>query len=326
MTVTPTIPSRAGAFIGAGWSGARTSLASGRLLGSPAMAGRVTPLRRPGTHPSTTLPESVEPAPPGPRRSDVDSFGRSERARELARQLFDPVYRYWFRTEWEGLENIPATGGALLVANHAGALPPDAPVIIHGIERELDRAVYGLGDHFFRDVPFVGTVWSRMGGVVGHPDNAERLLRDNGQLVLVFPEGARGPGKTVRNRYQLRRFGRGGYVEIAMRAGAPIVPIAVVGAEEANPSLAIFPRLARWLGLPYLPLTVNALAFGPLGANVWLPAKFRLQVLPPVFFDVPPGLSRYSRSRVMEMSEAIRLQIQDALFDMLRDRRSIWFG
>jgi 1-acyl-sn-glycerol-3-phosphate acyltransferase len=285
------------------------------------------------------LPRRAQPAPPevappteavetlrGARLSDVDEFGRSERARALARQLFDPIYRSWFRAEWEGLEHLPADGGALLVANHAGALPPDAPVIMHGLETELRRPVYGLGDHMFRDAPVVGTVWSRMGGVVGHPDNAERLLRDHGQFVLVFPEGAKGPSKTYRHRYQLRRFGRGGFVEIAMRAGVPIVPIAVVGAEEAMPSLVSFPQMARRLRLPYVPLTANLLAFGPAGAAMWFPAKLRLRVLPPHTFDDDPGQARYSRSRVMEASETIRLAIQEALYEMLRTRRSVWFG
>src|SRR5690606_20355947 len=103
--------------------------------------------------------------------------------------------------------------------------------IMHGIETELGRPVYGLADHMFRDLPLVGTLWSRMGGVVAHPDNAYRLLHDQGQLVLTFPEGIKGAGKHISRRYQLRRFGRGGFVEIAMRAGVPIVPIAVVGAE-----------------------------------------------------------------------------------------------
>ncbi len=244
----------------------------------------------------------------------------------MARWVFAPVYRWWFRVEWEGLEHVPATGGALLVANHAGALPPDAAVILHGIEEELGRPVYGLADHLFRDLPLVGTVWSRVGGVVGHPDNAERLLRDDGALVLVFPEGAKGPAKTYRHRYQLRRFGRGGFVEIAMRAGVPIIPIAVVGAEEAMPSVASFPDSARLLGLPYLPLTANQLVFGPLGAMTWFPAKLRLRVLPPVTFDEPSGQPRYSRSRVMDAADAIRLDLQAALYDMLRTRRSIWLG
>jgi 1-acyl-sn-glycerol-3-phosphate acyltransferase len=269
---------------------------------------------------------STAPPKRGRRQSDVDAFGRSERFRAVARLVFAPVYRWWFRVEWEGLEHVPASGGALLVANHAGALPPDAAVILHGIEEELGRPVYGLADHLFRDLPLVGTVWSRVGGVVGHPDNAERLLRDDGALVLVFPEGAKGPAKTYRHRYQLRRFGRGGFVEIAMRAGVPIIPIAVVGAEEAMPSVASFPDGARWLGLPYLPLTANQLVFGPLGALTWFPAKLRLRVLPPVTFDQPPGLPRYSRSRVMDAADAIRLDLQAALFDMLRSRGSIWLG
>ena len=139
--------------------------------------------------------------------------------RALARTLYDPMYRYWFRAEWEGLENIPTDGGALIVANHAAAIPSDAPVIMHGIEVELRRAVYGLAENLFRTLPVVGTLWSRTGGVPAHPDNAYRLLHDEQQLVLVFPEGAKGTGKHYRDRYKLRRFGRGGFVEIAMRAG-----------------------------------------------------------------------------------------------------------
>jgi 1-acyl-sn-glycerol-3-phosphate acyltransferase len=292
-------------------------------------AGRVTPLRRrqePVESPSLVPVPDPVPSAPGPRRSDVDTFGRSERARSLARRLFAPVYDGWFRAEWEGLEHLPTDGGALLVANHAGALPPDAPVIMHGIERELARPVYGLADHLFRDVPVAGTLWSRMGGVVAHPDNAVRLLRDNHQFVLVFPEGAKGPAKPYRDRYQLRRFGRGGFVEIAMRAGVPIVPIAVVGAEEAMPTVVTFPTAARRLRVPYVPITANLLAYGPLGAAAWFPAKFNLRVLPPVQPDVPAGLERYSRSRVMEVADSVRLQIQDALYEMLRQRRSVWFG
>ncbi len=153
------------------------------------------------------------------------------------RRLYDPMYRYWFRVEWEGLEKIPLHGGALLIANHGGAIPSDAPAIMHGIEEELGRPVYGLADYFFRTVPVVGTMWSRTGGVPAHPDNAYRLLHDQQQLALVFPEGTKATSKTYTDRYRLRRFGRGGFVEIAMRAGVPIIPIAVVGAEESMPIL-----------------------------------------------------------------------------------------
>ncbi len=261
-----------------------------------------------------------------PRLSDVDEWGRSERTRALARAIYEPVYSKWFRTEWEGLEKIPNTGGALLVANHAGAIPSDAPVIMHGIEKELGRAVYGMADYFFRTVPVVGTLWARAGGVSARPANAYRLLKEQQQLALVFPEGTKGPSKSYTDRYQLRRFGRGGFVEIAMRAGVPVIPIAVVGSEEAMPVVFRLPTLARALGVPYVPVTANLLVMGPLGVVMPFPAKFRLRVLDPVHFDVPPDQDRYSKSRIMEESERIRGHLQEAVYDMLRDRRSVWFG
>lgn len=267
-----------------------------------------------------------EEEPDDARLSDVDEWGRSENMRALIRRLYDPMYRQWFRTEWDGLEKIPTEGGALLVANHAAAIPSDAPVIMHGIEEELGRPVYGLADNWFRQIPVVGTLWSRLGGVPGHPDNAYRLLAEQHQLVLDFPEGEKGPSKTVGERYQLRRFGRGGFVEIAMRAGVPVVPIAVVGAEESMPIVMRVPYVSSLLGIPYAPITANMLMFGPAGAFIYLPAKFKLRVLDPVRFDVPPDQERYSRSRVMDEAEAIRDRIQAALYDMLRQRRSVWFG
>jgi 1-acyl-sn-glycerol-3-phosphate acyltransferase len=261
-----------------------------------------------------------------PRRSDIDEWGRSQRVRDLVNTLYEPLYRQWFRVEWEGIENIPADGGALLVANHAGAIPSDAPAIMHGIETELGRPVYGLGEYVFKSLPVVGTWWSRVGGVTANPHNAYRLLREQHQLVLVFPEGTKGPSKTYGERYRLRRFGRGGFVEIAMRAGVPVVPIAVVGAEESMPILFNIGPLAKAMKLPYFPITANMLALGPLGVVAYFPAKFRIRVLEPVHFEVPPDQVRYSRSRVMETAEDIRERIQAALHDMLRSRRSVWFG
>jgi 1-acyl-sn-glycerol-3-phosphate acyltransferase len=287
-------------------------------------------VRRPGATgalvhlPGLSVPD---PAEHDPRLSDVDEWGRSERMRSKARRLYDPVYRYVFRTEWEGLEKIPANGGALLVANHAGALPSDAPVIMHGIEEELGRPVYGLADHMFKGMPVVGTLWSRLGGVVAHPDNAYRLMREQGRLVLAFPEGSKGPGKHYSERYRLRRFGRGGFVEIAMRAGVPIVPLAVVGSEESMPILFNVGWAARALGAPYFPVTANQVLFGPLlGLVTPLPAKFRIRVLDPVHMDVTPDQPRYSKSKVMERAESIRQQIQETLYDMLKQRKSVWAG
>ena len=273
----------------------------------------------------------ARPLPAGPahedhRRSDVDAWGRSEHLRQLTRRLYDPFYKHYFRVEWEHFDRLPESGGALIVANHAGAIPPDAPAIMHGIETELGRRVYGLAENLFRSVPVVGTLWARGGGVAAHPDNAYRLLHDEGQLVLVFPEGTKATGKRFTERYQLHRFGRGGFVEIAMRAGVPVIPIAVVGAEEAMPIVFKSSRVAKLMGLPYFPVTANMLMMGPLGLVGYLPAKFRLRVLPPVHFDVASGQERYSRSRVMDESERIRATVQEALYDMLRTRRSVWFG
>ena len=285
----------------------------------------VEPLRRYGALVPLRRPQEPEETLEDPRLSDVDEWGRSEHIRELARRLYDPIYRHWFRAEWEGLEKIPTEGGALLVANHAAAIPSDAPVIMHGIETELGRPVYGMADHMFKGMPVVGTLWSRAGGVAAHPENAYRLLREQGQLALVFPEGTKGPGKTYDERYRLRRFGRGGFVEIAMRAGVPIVPVAVVGAEESMPTMFKVPALARLLGVPYVPITANMLLLGPIGAIAYFPAKFRLKVLDPVAFDVPPDQERYSKSRIMDAAEDIRVNLQETLYDMLRSRRSVWF-
>ena len=279
--------------------------------------GALVPLRpRPQAEPLTD-----------PRLSDVDEWGRSENMRALARALYGPMYRNWFRAEWEGLDKIPRDGGALLVANHAAAIPSDAPVIMHGIEEELNRPVYGLAEHLFKSLPLVGTMWSRVGGVAAHPENAYRLLREQQQLVLVFPEGTKGTGKTFQERYHLRRFGRGGFVEIAMRAGVPIIPIAVMGAEESMPIAFKIPAISKALGLPYFPVTYNQLLLGPLlGSVFYFPAKFRLRVLDPVTFDVPPDQERYSKSRIMDEAENIRVRLQENLFDMLRTRKSVWTG
>ncbi|MGH9085415.1 MAG: lysophospholipid acyltransferase family protein [Acidimicrobiales bacterium] len=349
-TAKPPKPTRATKPQGAAKGAGRPSSSSGR---APSVAAATTARRResvtvvdvedaPPDVPvdlpvdevhSLALVPVAKDQPPGEadalRRSDVDEWGRSEHMRELARRLYGPMYESWHRVEWEGLDRIPTQGGALLVSNHAGAIPADAPAIMHGIETELGRPVYGLADEIFKRMPVVGTVWSRVGGVLAHPDNAYRLLREQQQLALVFPEGTKGTGKTFDERYQLRRFGRGGFVQIAMRAGVPVIPIAVVGAEEAMPILWKSPQLAKLLGIPYFPITANMFAFAPLGllgAMVPLPAKIKIRVLEPVHFDVEPDQPRYSRSLIMDESEAIRQKIQEALFDMLRDRESVWFG
>lgn len=236
--------------------------------------------------------------------------------------FFAAACRSWFRVEWEGLEHVPREGGALLVSNHAGLMPIDGGVVQYGIESQIARQVYLLAHHGFFRVPFVGRMMNRSGTVVAHPDNAHRLLREDGHLVLVFPEGEKGPVKPTSERYRLQRFGRGGFVETALRAGVPIVPIVLMGTEDTTPTLTVLE-----LGGQKYPVTLNALLFGPLlGAVAWFPAKVRARVLPPVRFDEPPEQPEYSRSLLMDRAEAIRSDMQVALDELIAARRSRWLG
>src|SRR6185437_7191712 len=233
------------------------------------------------------MPRAELPAP-DPRRAhlpaleperQVTDWGRSERIEGLMdKALYDFLYRYWFRVEVEGIENVPSTGGALLVSNHAGALPPDAPMIAKAIKEEhpRPRPLHLTVEHFFKGYPGLSMLVAKVGGVPAHPANVHRLLYDEGQLVLVFPEGRKGSEKLYKDRYRLRRFGRGGFVESAMKAGRPIVPIAVVGAEEAAPIFAHLTVLQRLTGLLYVPLTPTFPHGGILGMFGYLPAKFHI--------------------------------------------------
>jgi 1-acyl-sn-glycerol-3-phosphate acyltransferase len=237
--------------------------------------------------------------------------------------FFEAAYRSWFRVEWEGLEHLPAEGGALLVSNHAGMMPVDGGIIQHGIQEESGRLVYLLAHHGFFQFPFVGRTLNRIGTVVGHPDNAHRLLREDGRLVLVFPEGEKGPVKPKGERYQLQRFGRGGFVETAMRAGVPIVPIVLMGTEDTTPTVATLELIP---GQRY-PVSLNTLLFGPiLGAIAHFPAKIRARVLPPTYFEEAPEQASYPRSLLMDRAEGIRGDMQVALDEMYAKRESVWFG
>jgi 1-acyl-sn-glycerol-3-phosphate acyltransferase len=250
----------------------------------------------------------------------TDRWGRSGTG--PVNPAFMRVYRDWFRVEWEGLEHIPRQGGALLVSNHAGLLPMDGAIIAAGIQEELGRGVYSLAHHGFFRFPFVSSMVANFGGVVGHPENAHRLLTEDKSLVLVFPEGAKGPTKDPSQRYRLQRFGRGGFVETAMRAGVPVIPIAMMGTEDTTPTLAIF----RMNGQD-VPLTLNALLFGPmLGSLLQFPAKIRARALPPLHFDETAGQDHYSRSLVMDRAEDIRERLQGAITQMRVRRKSVWRG
>jgi len=254
-------------------------------------------------------------------RPQLDRWGRDPSV-ITSLGIVEAAYRSWFRVEWDGLEHLPSEGGALLVSNHAGMMPLDGALIQIGIQEHARRPVYMLAHHGFFLFPFLGRVLNRSGTVVAHPDNAHRLLREDGRLVLVFPEGDKGPVKPRSERYRLQRFGRGGFVETAMRAGVPIVPIALMGTEDTTPTLGVI----NLIGQPY-PISLNTLLFGPiLGALAHFPAKVRARVLPPVHFDEEPELPSYPRSVLMDRAETIRGDLQSALDEMYAARESVWFG
>jgi 1-acyl-sn-glycerol-3-phosphate acyltransferase len=285
---------------------------------------------RPELQPPAAPPDDPRDLLPAiePERQITD-WGRSERVEQLFdRTLWDFMYHYWFRCDVEGIENVPNTGGALLVSNHAGALPPDAPMIAKAIKEEhaRPRPLHLTVEHFFKGYPFFSQLIQKVGGVPAHPANVHRLLYDEEQLVLVFPEGRKGTEKLYRDRYRLRRFGRGGFVAAAMRARAPIVPIAVVGAEEAMPTFAQIGILQRLTGLLYFPVTPTFPHFGLLGFVGYLPAKFRIRFLEPVRTDDLGSEPWEDAGLVQTVAEEIRARIQEELIDMLAERRSVWLG
>jgi 1-acyl-sn-glycerol-3-phosphate acyltransferase len=288
--------------------------------------------REPAAGAAETLPaprrEELRDLLPGvePERRLTD-WGRSERIEGLMdRTLVEFFYRYWFRAEVEGIENVPSTGGAMLVSNHGGALPPDAAMIAKAIREEhpVPRPLNITVEHFFKGYPGFSVLIPKIGCVAAHPANVHRLLFDEEQLVLVFPEGRKATEKLYKDRYRLRRFGRGGFVEAAMRARAPIVPTCVVGAEESAPVFAQVGLLKRVTGLLYFPITPTFPHFGLLGMLGYLPAKFKIRFLQPIEFD-EDGLWE-DKGLVQSTAHEIRARIQESLWEMLRHRKSVWFG
>jgi 1-acyl-sn-glycerol-3-phosphate acyltransferase len=257
----------------------------------------------------------------------LNDWGRSERIEGFYdRTLLEFFYRYWFRCEVEGIENVPASGGGLLVSNHSGALPPDAPMIGKAIKEEHShpRPLNITVEHFFKGYPGFSTLLPKIGCVPAHPANVHRLLHDEEQLVLVFPEGRKGTEKLYKDRYRLRRFGRGGFVEAAMRAQAPIVPVCVIGAEEAAPIFAHVGLLQKLTRLTYFPITPTFPHLGLLGMLGYLPAKFKIRFLEPIEFE-EDGMYR-DKSLVQTVAQDVRTRIQENVWQMVGERESVWFG
>ncbi len=257
---------------------------------------------------------------------EVDDFGLDRRFELAIKPFFDFLFTQYFRVEVKGVENIPTAGRALLVSNHSGVLPYDAAMMKVGIfnEHSAQRELRFLVDDFVFHFPFLGILMNRIGGVRACPENAERLLNSD-ELIVVFPEGIKGIGKNFKDRYQLQRFGRGGVIRLAYKTRSPIIPCAVVGAEEIHPLLWKSTRLARPLGLPFIPVTPTFPWLGPLGA-IPLPTKWSIHFGAPLSYDHISARDLNEGITVSRETEKLRVVIQEMIKEALKERRSVFMG
>ncbi len=260
------------------------------------------------------------------RSEEVDDFGYDPIYDDKVRPALDFLYTRYFRVEATGVASVPSQGRCLLVANHSGTVPLDGVMIKTALRREHEAArhVRWLTEDFIYHFPYLGGAMNRLGAVRACQENAERLLAQD-ELVAVFPEGVKGIGKLFAQRYRLQRFGRGGFIKLALRTNTPIVPLAVVGAEETNPLLFRIEHLAKLVGLPYVPVTPTFPLLGPAGL-LPAPTKWRMR------FGEPLDLSSYGPDAadddllVGKLAERVRATIQGMLDHEIGTRKSVFFG
>jgi 1-acyl-sn-glycerol-3-phosphate acyltransferase len=258
-----------------------------------------------------------------PRRPRVtaDEFGLDPEFRERVLPIFRVLYDKYWRVDARGVRNVPRRGPTILVANHSGALPFDATMIACALHRAgHPRATRFLYDRFVDNLPFVAQFYQRAGGVLASHANAERLL-EKGELIGLFPEGVAGLAKLFSERYVLQPFSSG-FVRLALRYQATIVPVAVVGAEEIYPLIGRVRALGKLLGIPYLPVTPFFPLLGPLGM-IPLPTKWMMRFGKPIVLDAPPRRS-HDGATVRALAEQIRVRVQQMVRDLLRRRDGVF--
>jgi 1-acyl-sn-glycerol-3-phosphate acyltransferase len=256
----------------------------------------------------------------------VDEWGYDEDFANLVMPIIGFLFSYYWRVEITGVEAIPNEGRALLVSNHSGVLPMDGAMISYGVREyhPAHRLVRALVANWFPTLPFASVFLSKTGQVTAHPANGNRLLEED-KLVLVFPEGYKGVGKLFRDRYKLARFGRGGYVRMALETQTPIFPVSVVGAEETYPMLTDLKPMARLLGFPFFPITPFFPFLGPLGF-IPIPSKWYIDIGEPIdITQYDPALAA-NPVFVSELSDLIRNQIQEQINARLAKRKSVLLG
>jgi 1-acyl-sn-glycerol-3-phosphate acyltransferase len=256
----------------------------------------------------------------------VDDYGLDQEFLDVLLPLAKFFFQTYWRVDVQGIENVPVQGPALLVSNHSGVLPFDGAMISTAILTKTDppRLPRALMADWFPTLPFVSILLQKTGQVQGSPLNTLRLLQ-RGELVVVFPEGYKGVGKLYRDRYQLARFGRGGFIRVAVRSGVPIIPVAVVGAEEIYPMVGNVRPLARLLGMPFFPITPLFPWTGLLGV-IPLPSKWTIQFGEPVVMAEHGLRAATNPAVVTRLTEQVRSTIQDMLLAMLAQRRSVFAG
>lgn len=256
----------------------------------------------------------------------TDPYGMDRELIELARPFVTFMYRTWWRVQAHGVGHVPSEGRALLVGNHSGVLPWDAAMIAVAVAEDhpnhIERVLRSLHLNWFSSLPFVAPTLAALGQVPGLPENAIRLL-ENDELVCVFPEGLKGVGKLYKDRYKLARFGRGGFVQAAIRAQAPIIPVAVVGAEEIYPMLANAEPVAKVLGMPYFPITPFFPWLGPLGV-IPLPTHWSITFCEPLRTDMYDPSEADDPLTVLGLSEMVRETIQHTIDRQLAARASVF--
>lgn len=254
----------------------------------------------------------------------TDAYGTDPAIIALMRPLLQFLYYRWWRVRVSGLEHVPSTGRAMLLANHSGVLPWDATMITTAIyeQHPAGRLVRSLYLDWFDNVPLIAPIFTALGQVSAHPDNAHRLLSEE-QLICIFPEGAKGIGKPFSQRYRLARFGRCGFVRTALQTGAPLIPVAVVGAEEIYPLIGNATPVARLLGAPFFPITPFFPWLGVLGA-IPLPTRWHISFLPPIPTAHYGAAAANDPLIVFMLCEQVRQAIQQELHSRVAARTSVF--
>ncbi len=257
---------------------------------------------------------------------ETDEWGMDPEVLEAVIPFFEFLYRKYWRVTMTGLEHVPNTGRALFVVNHSGQLPFDGAMLATGIKLDhpRNRLVRTMFASWFPTLPFAATLFVKCGQVTATEDNGIRLL-ENDELVSVFPEGIKGVGKLYKDRYQLVRFGRGGFIRMALKTQTPILPVSVVGAEETYMSLAKSDLIAKMIGFPFFPITPTFPWLGLLGV-IPMPTKWYIDIGEPILMDGYGSKADQNLLLVSQLTDQVRGVVQKMINDRLAQRQSVFRG